>query len=207
MRPMLPVPVRVNVEAAPVGGMLVMPPVSAFSRRPPAGRPPDLHHPSHPQHLPLRRATRPTRSPRLSSASAQPRPSRSRNAVAPGHEISTSGLPAVGCLSGVRTLPRLRPRKAQGDLLDERHRSVNAHPHSSPGPQARPERVRGTEVRLHGIDVTRPDGQGASPLDHALEGTTQRLPTRFESQPLRRHTQRGAGRPPSGRPAPRWVFG
>lgn len=28
------VPVRVNVEAAPVVGMLVMPPVSAFSHRP-----------------------------------------------------------------------------------------------------------------------------------------------------------------------------
>jgi putative transposase len=58
--------------------------------------------------------------------------------------------------------------------------SVNARIRKAvraPGPL--PDRGRRSQMRLHGPDEPRPDRQGPQEVDHALEGTAQRLPDRL----------------------------
>jgi putative transposase len=52
-------------------------------------------------------------------------------------------------------------------------------PQGRPRPRTLPQRGRGHEVRLHGADESGPDRQGPQAVDHALEGTPERLPDRF----------------------------
>jgi len=60
--------------------------------------------------------------------------------------------------------------------------SVNA-PQGRPRTRALPQRGRCVEVRLHGVDEPGPDGQGPQTVDHALEGTPERVPDRLRGPP------------------------
>jgi hypothetical protein len=74
----------------------------------------------------------------------------------------------------------MRVRDPQGHLLDERDRvGQRPHPQSRSGPRPLPQRDRGAEVRLHGIDESRPDRQGPQKVDCAVEGPLERIPSRL----------------------------
>src|SRR3954464_6922182 len=56
---------------------------------------------------------------------------------------------------------------------------------SRPGsrPRPLPQRGRRPQVHLHGADEPGPDGEGPQEVDHALEGTPERVPDRLRGPP------------------------
>lgn len=97
-----------------------------------------------------------------------------------GPQVSGDREAVVGRLGRVRALPLLRRRDPQGHLQHERDRErqrEDTQGRSRPRPF--PLGDRRPQMRLHGADEPRPDWQGPQEVDHALEGTTERLPDRL----------------------------
>lgn len=101
-----------------------------------------------------------------------------------GRQIPGDREAVVGRMGRVRALPLVRRRDTQGHLLDERDRERECpHPQGRPSSRPLPQRGCRPQVRLHGAHEPGPDGEGAQEVDHALEGTPERVPDRLRGPP------------------------
>lgn len=97
-----------------------------------------------------------------------------------GPQVSRDREAVVGRVGRVRAVPGLRRGDPQGDLLHQRDRvGERPHPQGRPRPRPLPQRGRRPQMHLHGTDEPGPHRQGPQTLDHALEGTPERLPDRL----------------------------
>jgi hypothetical protein len=104
-----------------------------------------------------------------------------------GRQVSGDHPAGGGRLGRVHPVLGLRSGDPPDHLLHQRHRKrERPDPPSGQSPRPFPQRASCVEVRLHGRDESGPHRRRTSPLDHALETSSERLRDRLRRPPGRR---------------------